>query len=82
MTKAQVLREALSRLYIIRETKSQNSPKTREEDWLESLIRVLINYSADEGVEIPVDLELLQRSTGIFNALLDKIEDNENNRIR
>jgi hypothetical protein len=77
MTKAQVLREALSRLYVIRETKSPNSNKTREEDWLESLIRLLINYSADSKVEIPVDLELLQLPTGIFNALLDRIEENE-----
>ena len=78
MTKAQVLREALSRLYLIRETKSPDSNKTREEDWLESLIRLLINYSADSEVEIPVDLGLLQLPTGIFNTLLDRIEGDKN----
>lgn len=78
MTKAEVLRESLSRLYVIRESKSDINHKTREEDWLESLIRLLINYSSDENIEIPVDLELLQTPTGIFNALLDRIEENKN----
>jgi hypothetical protein len=78
MTKAQVLREALNRLYITRSCKPAGSKKTNEEDWLESLIRLLINYSADDKVEIPVDLELLQVPTGIFNALLDRIERNQN----
>lgn len=77
MTKAQVLREALSRLYIIRETKSPDSNKTREEDWLESLIRLLINYSEDENIEIPVDLELLQKSTDVFDVLLERIKGNK-----
>ena len=77
MTKEQVLREALSRLYIIRESKSTNH-KTREEDWLESLIRLLINYSEDENIEIPVDLELLRQSTDIFNVLLDRITGDKN----
>ena len=74
MTKGQVLREALNRLYIIRSTKSDTSQKTREEDWLESIIRILINYSADDKIEIPVDLAILN-SYNVFNALLDKVED-------
>jgi len=78
MTKDEVLREALSRLYVIRESKSVINHKTREEDWLESLIRLLINYSSDENIEISVDLGLLQTPTGIFNALLDRIEENKN----
>ncbi len=72
MTKGQVLREALNRLYIIRSTKSDTSNKTREEDWLESIIRILINFSADDNIEIPVDLDILN-SYNVFNALLDKV---------
>jgi len=74
MTKAQVLREALNRLYVIRSTKSEGSKKTNEEDWLESLIRTLLNYAADAEIEIPVDLEILQHYN-IYLALIDKIEE-------
>lgn len=74
MTKASVLREALNRLYLIRSTKSDTSNKTKEEDWLESLIRVLLNFAGDAKIEIPVDLEILQ-SYNIYLALMDKIEE-------
>ena len=74
MTKGQVLREALNRLYVIRSTKSDTSNKTREEDWLESIIKILINYSADDNIEIPVDLGILN-SYNVFIALVDKVEE-------
>ena len=74
MTKGQVLREALNRLYVIRSTKSDTSNKTREEDWLESIIKILINSSADDNIEIPVDLGILN-SYNVFIALVDKVEE-------
>jgi hypothetical protein len=69
-----VLKESLNRLYILRETKSLNSSKTREEDWLESLIRILLGYRGEDDIEIPVDLGLLQGEHDLFQALKERIE--------
>jgi len=69
-----VLKESLNRLYVIRETKSLNSLKTREEDWLESLIRILLGYHGEDDIKIPVDLELLQGEHDLFQALKERIE--------
>ena len=73
MTKPEILKEALTRLYVIRESKS-SSHRTREEEWLESLIKLIINYDMDEDLDIPVDLELLQ-SQNVYSALLERIRD-------
>ena len=80
MTKGQVLRETLSRLYAARSCKPEGGNKTREEDWLESIVRILINFSADDPVEIPVTLELLQHYN-VFIKLMDMIEDQENGKM-
>lgn len=69
-----VLKESLNRLYVIRETKSLNSLKTREEDWLESMIRILLGYRGEDDIKIPVDLELLQGEHDLFRALKERIE--------
>lgn len=76
MTKEHVLREAVTRLFVLRSSKSPGGKKTREEDWLESIVKYLLNYSVDDKVEIPADLEILQ-SYDIFIALKDRIESNK-----
>ena len=55
-------------------TDTDTSNKTKEEDCLESLIRVLLNFAGDAKIEITVDLEILQ-SYNIYLALMDKIEE-------
>lgn len=72
MTKDKVLLETLSRLYLARSCKPEGGNKTREEDWLESLVRILLDFPADADVEIPVDLEILQ-SNNVFDILLNRI---------
>ena len=74
MNSFDILRETVNRLYVIRETKTPNSPKTREEDWLESLVRVLLGYHAEDNIEIPVDLEILHSKQDLVHALIDRIE--------
>ena len=60
MTKSQVLKETLTRLFIARQCKPFGGNKTREEDWLESIIRILMNLPEDQ--EILVDLDDLKES--------------------
>ena len=58
MTKSQVLKETLTRLFLARQCKPLGGNKTREEDWLESIIRILMNLPEDQ--EILVDLDDLK----------------------
>ena len=54
MTKNEVIKETLNRLFICR---ASTNHRTREEDWLESILRILIGIPEDQ--EILVDLDIL-----------------------
>ena len=70
MTNIEVLQEALNRLYVARSCKPEGGNKTREEEWLECLVRILMGLPANTNV--PVDLEILQ-SPDVYIAVLDRI---------
>ena len=67
MTKNEIIRETLNRLFIIRQTTNH---KTREEDWLESILRILLDIP--ESQEILVDLNTLKPDP---EELSDKISE-------
>ena len=54
MTKNEVIKETINRLFTCRAASTQ---KTREEEWLESILRLLLGISEDQ--EILVDLNAL-----------------------
>jgi len=58
MTKNEVIKETLTRLFVARQCKPIGGKKTREEDWLESILRILMDIPDDK--EILVDLDTLQ----------------------
>ena len=55
MNKNEVIRETLNRLFLIRQGTTH---KTKEEIWLESILRILLDIPADK--EILVDLNTLK----------------------
>lgn len=57
MTKQEVIKETYCRLYTARCCKPIGGRKTREEDWLESIIRILTDMP--EGEDIVFDLDFL-----------------------
>ncbi len=61
MTKNEIIKETLTRLFVARSCKPLGGNKTREEDWLESILRILLDIPEDQ--EILVDLDSL-RSLG------------------
>lgn len=65
MTKEQVLRETYGKLYALKLSITSDN-KTNEEDYLESIIRLLIGCNEDK--EIPISLDIL-RSYNIWIAL-------------
>lgn len=73
MDRDEVIRETLNRLYVSRQCKPLYGNITREEIWLESIVRVLLGIP--EGVEIPLDLGMLKQPD-IVSALLNKTRDN------
>lgn len=75
MTRASVLRIALTRLYELRQA-SQQDTKSEDEDFFESVIRMCIARAPDDNVEIPVDEEILN-SWNRTIALVNRIEDIE-----
>lgn len=70
MTNIEVLQETLNRLYVTRSCKPESGNKTREEEWLECLVRILMGLPTNTNV--PVDLEILQ-SPNVYIAVLDRI---------
>lgn len=54
MNKNEVIKETLTRLFLIR---NSTQHKTREEIWLESILRILLDIPEDK--EILVDLDTL-----------------------
>lgn len=72
MTNTEVLQETLNRLYLTRSCKPEGGNKTREEEWLECLVRILMGLPAN--TEVPVTLEILQ-SPDVYIAVLDKIRE-------
>jgi len=58
MNKNAVIKETLTRLFVSRQCKPEGGRKTREEDWLESILRILLDLPEDQ--EILVDLDTLQ----------------------
>ena len=57
MNKNEVIKETLTRLFVARSCKPINGKKTREEEWLESILRILMNIPDDK--EILVDIDIL-----------------------
>lgn len=60
MNKNEVIKETLTRLFVARSCKPFGGNKTREEEWLESILRILMDLPEEQ--EILVDLDTL-RST-------------------
>lgn len=58
MTKNEIIKETLTRLFIARSCKPLGGNKTREEEWLESILRILLDIPEDQ--EILVDLDSLR----------------------
>ena len=58
MNKNEVIKETLTRLFVSRQCKPVGGHKTREEDWLESILRILMDLPED--TEILVDVDILQ----------------------
>lgn len=58
MNKNEVIKETLTRLFISRECKPMGGKKTREEEWLESILRILMDIPEDQ--EILVDVGTLK----------------------
>lgn len=58
MSKNEVIKETLTRLFIARQCKLVGGNKTREEEWLESILRILMDLPED--TEILVDVDILQ----------------------
>lgn len=58
MTKNEIIKETLTRLFVARSCKPLGGNKTREEDWLESILRILLDIPEDQ--EILVDLDSLR----------------------
>lgn len=58
MNKNAVIKETLNRLFLVRQCRLVGGNKTREEDWLESILRILMDLPEDQ--EILVDLDTLQ----------------------
>ena len=50
MTKAQVIKETLRRLLIARQHREPGSVKSKEEDWLESILRSLMDIPEDKEI--------------------------------
>lgn len=55
MTKNEVIKETLTRLFIARQC-SPSGNKTREEDWLESILRLLMDIPEDKEILVDVDI--------------------------
>lgn len=58
MSKNEVIKETLTRLFVARSCKPFGGNKTREEEWLESILRILMDLPED--TEILVDVDILQ----------------------
>ena len=55
MNKNEVIKETLTRLFIARQCRLAGSRKTREEEWLESILRILMNISDDKEILVDID---------------------------
>ena len=55
MNKNEVIKETLTRLFISRECKPMGGKKTREEEWLESILRILMDIPEDQEILVDVD---------------------------
>jgi hypothetical protein len=58
MNKNEVIKETLTRLFVARSCKPLGGNKTREEEWLESILRILMDIPDDR--EILVDIDTLK----------------------
>ena len=56
MTKNEVIKETLTRLFVARSCKPFGGNKTREEDWLESILHILMDIPEDEEILVDVDI--------------------------
>lgn len=55
MSKNEIIKETLTRLFVSRQCSGH---KTREEEWLEGILRILMDIPEDQ--EILVDVDILQ----------------------
>ena len=55
MSKNEVIKETLTRLFIARQCKPAGGNKTREEEWLESILRILMNIPDDKEILVDID---------------------------
>ena len=55
MTKTEVIKETLTRLFITRQCKPMGGNKTREEEWLESILRILMDIPEDQDILVDID---------------------------
>lgn len=55
MTKNEVIKETLTRLFVTRSCTPPGGKKTREEEWLESILRILMDIPEDQEILVDVD---------------------------
>lgn len=55
MKKNEVIKETLTRLFIARQCKPIGGKKTREEEWLESILRILMDIPEDQEILVDID---------------------------
>ena len=56
MNKNEVIKETLTRLFVARSCKPFGGNKTREEEWLESIIHILMDIPEDKKILVDVDI--------------------------
>ena len=55
MNKNEVIKETLTRLFVARSCKPFGGKKTREEEWLESIIHILMDIPEDKEILVDID---------------------------
>lgn len=53
MNKNEIIKETLTRLFVSRQSSSH---KTREEEWLEGILRILMDIPEDQEILVDVDI--------------------------
>jgi len=55
MNKNEVIKETFTRLFVARSCKPLGGKKTREEEWLESILRILMDIPDDKEILVDID---------------------------
>ena len=55
MSKNEIIKETLTRLFVARSCKPFGGNKTREEEWLEGILRILMDIPEDQEILVDID---------------------------